>query len=806
MMSGEQEIRRNAIDDFAIALASQVVRFRWLVVIVAVALLVGLSMGASRLGYSNNYREFFSAENPELQTFDQFQKTYTKTDSLLFVIVPQDGTDVYDRRTLRAIRTLTDEAWAGPYVQRVDSLTNFQYTYADGDELIVEELFEDIDPLSDDDIAAKRDAAANEPLLNNLIVTPDAGASVVSLSLNYPEQSLTEVPEAVAYARALREQIETDYPHLQIYLTGSTMLNNAFGEAVRQDFKTLVPAMVVIIFLTTGLAIRSFWATLAVVLLVILSMAGAMGWAGFVGIKLAGPSPSATIVILTLAIADAMHILVTARGAMRAGLEKRAAIIESIRVNFLAVLITSITTIVGFLALNFSDAPPFRDLGNISAVGIALAWVLSITFLPALLMILPFRASVRPKEGAAGGPALLGALGAFIVRFWVPLFVVSGLFGAVLIALIPKIELSDSYGTYFSEVIEFRRDTDKAGSYFGTYTVDLSIPAGEPGGVTEPAYLKTVADFAAWIEQQPAITHVYALPDIMKRLNRNLNGDDPAFHRLPDDRDLAAQYLLLFELSLPYGLDLNDRISIDKSASRLTASVASDVTTKQSRALFRDIDAWFAENAPQYAAKPTGPQVMFTFIAQRNVESMIRGTIIAIILIAIIMAISLQSPGLGLLSVIPNGLPVLAAFGVWALLIGQVGFSVAAVAALSLGIVIDDTVHILTKFNRARREYGLSTRDSIQYSIETVGQAVLLNTLVLMLGFGILMFSSFQINFELGLLTTLTIGLAALFDFFFLPGLLILTQRDRPNSGASSGASSGATKPQKTGPATAQTA
>jgi predicted RND superfamily exporter protein len=767
------------LDKFAVGLASFVIHWRWIVIIAALAGAAYVSTGAQYLAYSNNYRVFFSKENPELKTFEDFQATYTKSDNFLFVFVPKDGSEIFTNDNLAAIGEITEKAWRLPYATRVDSITNFQYTYAIGDELIVEDLVPNPGDSSEEDLANQKANALAEPILNNQLITRDAGVTAVNVVLTYPELSLAEVPEAVAAARALRADILESHPQFDIYLTGTSMLNNAFGEAIRADFATLIPLMILIIIVTTVVAVRSVSATFATLSVVILSTMIAMGWAGFVGIELAGPSPSATIVILTLAIADAMHILITMRNAMRSGMVKKDAIIESIRVNFLAVSITSITTIVGFMSLNFSDSPPFRDFGNISAVGILAAWGLSLTFLTALLSLLPLRVKT---VAAADQVSALRGFADFVIAHNRALLVVSGAAAIALIAMIPRIELSDEFRKYFDKRIEFRSDTDAVVEHFGFYPMEFSVEASEAGGVTDPDYLEKLEAFTQWLRANPDVSHVYSVADIMKRLNKNLNQDDPDFYRLPEDRDLAAQYLLLFELSLPYGLDLNDRINIDKSATRVTATLNGDVDTQIMRKFLKDTDAWFEENAPDIEGPATGPQVMFTFIAQRNIESMVTGTTIAIIAIAFIMMIALRSIPMGLLSMIPNGLPILSAFGVWALLVGKVGFSVAAVASLSLGIVIDDTVHFLTKYMRARREKSLGGADAIRYAFESVGAAIIFNTIILAAGFSVLAFSAFQINAELGMLTTITISLALILDFLLLPGLLLLFSRDKASA------------------------
>lgn len=765
-------VRRNVLDGFAVAFTDLVIRLKWLVILLSIAGTAYAGLGFGKLQYSNNYRVFFSKENPELKAFEEFQAVYSKNDNIFFVLSPKDGSKAFARDTLRVAQEITDAGWKAPFAQRVDSITNFQHTYAVGDDLIVEDLVGDLDAMSDDEIAEKEAIASAEPLIYGALLSRDGKSVAVNVVFNFPEASLGEVPQAVAFARALRDDIGARNPGIEVFLSGTTMLNTAFSEAAVDDYKLLIPAMFVIISVATALAVRSLGATASVLIVVALSCVVAMGWAGYAGIKLAGPAPSAPIVILTLAIADSIHILIATRKGMRTGLTKRAAIIEAMRINFLAVLLTSITTIVGFLTLNFSDSPPFRDLGNISAVGIAAAWAFSITLLPALIAVAPLRVRAERTEELAK-PAI-SHIGDFVASRARVLAAVTGLVAVGLVAQIPKIELTDNFRTYFDERIEFRRDTDRVIEHFGFNFVEFNMPAGGPSMVTDPEFLRKLDAFAEWTRAQPGVTHVFSVSDIMKRLNRNLNADDPAFYALPEDRELAAQYLLLFELSLPYGLDLTDRINVDKSATRVTATLDGNATTPEIRKFLSDSREWFEKNAPENAASATGANVMFTFIAQRNIESMIEGTIVAIVAIGIIMIIALRSVPMGLLSLIPNALPIAASFGVWALLVGEVGFSVSTIASISLGIVIDDTIHFMTKYMRSIREGGLSPRDAVRASFEQVGVPLLINTVILAAGFGVIYFSAFKILSEMGFLTSITIVLALLFDFLLLPGLLLL--------------------------------
>ncbi len=771
-----------AIDRFAVSLTQTAISRPWTVIALSLVLVIAAGAGMSRLELSTNYRVFFSKANPELRAFEALQDTYTKNDNFFFVLEAQDG-NAFSARTLDAVEHLTEAAWQIPYAIRVDSVTNFQHTFGIEDDLIVEDLVSNAATRGAGYLQERKRIALAEPLLRNQLLTPDARVTAVNVVLQYPEKALTEVPEAVAVARDLVKRIEHSYPDIDVHLTGVSMLNNAFAETGMHDGATLTPLMFVVIFALTWLLIRSFPATVATLIVIVLSTVIGMGVAGFGGVKLTPISMSAPIVILTLAVADSIHIILALRSLMRRGRGKAEALVQAVRLNFLPVTITSLTTIVGFLALNFSDSPPYWHLGNITAVGIAAAWLYSLTLLPALVRVLPYRAG--HAQGPTWSERAMAWLADSVIAHYRKLLLVVGLAALVLVALIPTLEFNDQWVEYFDERIEFRRDADSAQGFFGLYPIEYSVPAAGPGGISEPEYLDNLERFTAFLRRQPGVTHVYSLSDIMKRLNRNMHADDPVYHRIPDDRELSAQYLLLYELSLPYGLDLNDRINIDKSATRVTATL-SRTSTAETRLFFRNVADWQKANWPSYMqAQPTSAAVMFTYISERNMRNMVTGTIAAILAISLIMMVALRSLRLGLFSLVSNGLPILMAFGAWALLVGTVGFSVATVASISLGIIVDDTVHFLAKYVRARDEQKLSARDSIRYAFHNVGVAILVNTIILTSGFVVLTTSAFKMNVDLGLMTLLAIFFALILDFLFLPALLLIGRRERsPETGS----------------------
>ena len=758
------------IDLYSVKFTEILLRNKSITIILSISFALICGYGGQNLNFSTNYRVFFSESNPELKAFESFQSTYTKNDNVLFVVKKKDSGSIFNDSDLSAIKELTEQAWQIPYVIRVDSVTNFQHTSAVEDDLIVEDLINEVDA-EETYYQSRLEIALEEPLLLNQSISKDGKVSAVNAVLQFAEKDLMEVPQAINFALDIERKIEADYPNLEVYVSGVAALNNAFAEAGMNDAGTITPIMFLVIFALVWLIIRAWSPTVAVLILIILSTMVGMGIGGYAGIELTPISMAAPTVILTLAVADAIHIYITLKSLMREGMVKQKAIVESLKINFLPVTITSATTIVGFLALNFSDSPPYWHLGNITAVGIGAAWLFSVTLLPVIISLLPYSTKVVSEKEKT--QSIMLKLANFVIGNYKKVFVGTSIITLIIICFIPTINFDDQWVEYFDESVKFRSDSDVVLDNFGVYPIEYSIPAKSEGGISEPEYLQNIEKFIVYLRSVENVEHVYSISDIMKRLNKNMHGDDQSYYRIPEERDLSAQYLLLYELSLPYGLDLNDRINIDKSASRVTVTFGR-ITTAELKNFLIQTDNWMQENFPNYMqTKPTGASVMFTYITERNISSMITGTMIAIFAIALMMIVALRSLKLGLLSLIPNGLPILTTFGAWAILIGDVGFSVATVASISLGIVVDDTVHFLSKYVRAREDRQLSVEDSIRYAFDSVGMAIVINTFILAVGFGVLTSSTFKLNVDMGLMTILAIVFALILDFLLLPAILL---------------------------------
>ncbi len=755
------------------ALARNIVRMRWPIIVLSILLTLALGSGIRFLTLDTDSRTYFGPENPDLIALESLEATYTKDNSLLIVLAPGNG-DVYTRETLAVVKDLTEAGWQTPYSRRVDSLTNFQYSRANGDELIIDDFVPDPASLTDADLIRLREIAETRKPLYRKVVSENGDVTAINITVLNPGESQREIPEVVTYVRELVDEARAAHPEIDFHLTGGVMIDMAFAEASAEDTQTLIPIMLLAVVLIVGLTLRTVWGTVGTVLVIAFAVLSTMGLAGWLGFVINSSTAAAPVIIMTLAVADSVHLLASHYLNLRDGQGRRESAIEALRVNLSPVFVTSLTTAIGFLTLTSSDSPPLGELGQVVAMGVMFAFLYSVLFLPALMTLLPARVTVR--EGAR---APIDRLADFVVAHRTKLLVSVGLAAVVLSLGSLRIVLDDDFIRYFDHRYQFRTDADFTQDRLtGLHAIEFSLPSGEDGGITDPEYLGKVDAFAAWFRQQEHVVHVSALTDTIKRLNENVHADDPSEYRIPDSSEAAAQYLMLYELSVPYGLDLNSQMDIGKSSSRFTATVV-HATANDILALVDRAEAWLKENAPDMLAKGTGMSVAVSKISANNIKSMLGSTLGALVIISLILYFVLRNARIAAISLAPNLLPAAIAFGIWGYLFVEVNLAIAVVVAMTLGIVVDDTVHLLSKYLRARREHGHSPEDAVRHAIRTVGTAMSVTTFALVVGFGILATSGFAVNGDMGLLSAITIAAALITDLLFLPPLLMLLEKKR---------------------------
>ena len=734
-----------------------------------------LAAGAGRIVEVDvDVRNHFSGDDPHIVALEHLEETYALSDTALVAVAPINGS-VFTREALVAIEDLTEQLWRTPYATRVDSITNYWHSQGREDELIVEPLVDDASSLGDSDMDRIRDVALATEEVAGRFVSHDGRIAGLVVSVTLPDadrqSAKLEVTDSLHATVAAARQ---SHAGVNYHVTGELVLNRAMRDAIDDEMAVLGPVALGTMLLLALVLLRSIWATAAILLMMIVVILSALGFVGWSGMKLFGESGAAFFVLMAVTVAHSVHIVEGMAAGLREGMDRRQAAEHSLHANAWPVFLTSLTTAVGFLSLNFAEMPPFRVMGNMVAFGALCAFVYSVTLLPALLSILPMRA--RPLR--VGRSDVYDRLGRFVVSWRTTLLVSFGIVTVVLVSGISRIELKENWLELLDETYEFRRDTDFISKNFsGVESFEYSLDSGQENGITGVEFLSRVDSLSLWLRAQPEVAHVFSIADILKRLNRNLHGEDPSQYRLPENSELAAQYLLLYELSLPVGRDLNNLINVERSSTRLTVVLRS-LTTDQKIALDDRTQDWFRKNAPELTTPATGVAVVGARSIQRNIEGMLTGTVIAMAIVSLLLLFVFRSVRLGLISLVPNFVPAAMAMGLWGYAVGEVGVAASVVTAIAFGIIVDDTIHFMTKYVGARNS-GLLPSESVQSAFRSVGKALFVTTVVFALGFLVFGASGMSTNQALGLLVGMTVIVALLADFLFLPPLLMAFDRTR---------------------------
>ncbi len=750
------------------------IALKWILLVLLVLCVVSLP-NLQRLHLSNDFRVYFSSDNPQLKAFDSFEANFSSHDSIALVAELKSDSWLHSKQQKR-IEEFTEHWRQLPAVTRVNSLSNYQYTYAHEDTLTTTRLFDLSEEPEDIRQAIQQDVQLNETFLS-----PDETVILINGELLLDKSKPESAKQVYNQAQSLVASWRSIYPDVSFYLVGSVISNVTLEQAVKNDLLSLVPMSYLVITLGLLLFLRSVKATLLTLVVVSLSIVftfSIYGWFNSELTPVAGFVPS---IVLTLAVADCVHYLTSYRYLMEVeAQENTKANKEAFSINFTPITITSVTTALGVLFLNFSDSPPYRDLGNMVAIGVVLAWLFSITLLPLVLDKYPIRYQKKKVEKTERLIRYSRWLQSkhILVAILISIMVASSIFG------IGKLTISENWSKYFSQRFELAQAIDLLKNKFQRlHRFEIELTSEEDNGINTQVYLRHLALLLNYLEQQPEVKHIQSYGYIQKRLNQNMHGDDPAYFAMPESQQLAAQYLLLYELSLPEGLGVDSFITFDRRSSR-TSILLQPMDSEQLVAFEKSLNDYFNfhRSDPTINIQLSGMDHIFAHIAHRNILQMLISSAVALIIISVLMSIILRSLKYGLVSLIPNLFPALVAYGIWGFSKGYIDLALSVVICMSIGIIVDDSVHFITKYLRARRQHNKSCEQALDYAFHIVGKALVTTTVILVGGFITLVTSPLLPTASTGALISLTLIVALLIDFTLLPIILYWLDRSSQSS------------------------
>ena len=747
------------------------VRHRLLVLLLTAGLATVAGAGAARLEFDSTLEGWFLEDDASMVTYRDFIERFVG-DEISVIGVTAD--DVFEPRVLAAIQRLTQEAARAPHAHRVRSLTNVKIFDNDPEGgLEIRRLIQQL-PRDNKAAAALRRDALDNPLLRGTLVAPDGKTTAVVVELGGGEDMMQR---KMAQVRALEQIIqgEAQRSGVGMHLAGTPVSDKAFYDYNKRDFQVILPISAFVVLLLAWLIFRRPFFTILPSVVVLLSILITFGLMGALGIQVSILSTMVAALVLAVGVADTVHVLSEYRRGIDKELHRGEALRRTVAHLFIPCLFTSITTAVGFLSLLTSDLQPIREAGWLSAVGVLVAFGLSMTLLPALLSLArttPERREAgllnRLVSGAAlrlGGLSRPGSVKVLAASALLVVLVAARLLGG-------GIEVGANPMGYFRPGDPVRTATELVDRRLGGSTsIELLVEA--PGeGLKDPALLGRVDALQRYMESLPGVSRALSVVDYLKELNRVVHGGDKRRYALPQSREAVAQYFMLLEGEE----DFSSMVQSNYSLGRVTARVSFSGSGALAKRL-PEVEARLARDfsGPEASVKLTGFVKLMGDMEHYLVRSQIRSMLLAFFVISLMMFILLRSFKLGALAMIPNLIPILLGLGFMTFIGIGLDPGTVMIGSIALGLVVDDTVHFMVQLKRRTRA-GDDLSAAIAGTIERAGRPIILTSVILIAGFLVATLGSFNPNVNFGFISALVILLALVADLLMLPAALKILQ------------------------------
>ena len=750
--------------------AKLLIKYRYLSIGLVIIVVCLLATGLTKLTFNPDLETYFPEGHPAVIRYNEIDDMFIPTDNLIIAVHSNEGT-LFNGDSLKVIEELTRKSWTIPYSVRVDSLTNYSYVKSVNDDLIVEPFIEEAEKKSIEFFEKRENLVAGEDIIYKSLISEDKKTSVVSIIVDPPGPNKEDQnSELINYILGFIEPIKESNENLDIRLLGNPYLDYISPRIVKAEMPVVMPLMLLLIFLIVFLMIRSYVAVLATFVVILMSLIATFGSIGILGSPLNQMVTTIPILIITLALADCIHLFSIYFQNRVKGISSKESMEKSLEMNIQPLFLTTISTCIGFLCLNFIEVAPLRDFGNAVAIGIGFAFIFTIFFIAPIVSFF----EVKTASKVTKQTRFSTSVGSFILKNGNKLIFSITSISFLILLCIPMNELDENPTQMYAEgFTSFSSDTlwlDEKLSV--TFPVNF-LATNEEGQVSDPDFLKILDKFSVWLEEREQVNHVTSLANNMKNLNKSMHGDDPEWKKIPENADLSAQYLFFYEMSLPMGLDLNSSISQDRKSTKISATLK-DMSANEFKEFNNEVLGYIQQNnLENMISEPSSFRVIFTYMVEAIVNSLLYGLFIGILLITLIIGLFFRSYLLPTLSIFPNILPIGMGFGLWGLFVGDVGFMVAVGMGSTLGVIVDFTVHFLSKYELARKEFKKSVEESVIYSFETVGFALIIMTVVLALGFSVLNLVTFIPIQDFAKFSVICFIGGLIINFLFLPNLLM---------------------------------
>ena len=712
-----------------------------------------------------NPKIWFRTSDPVIKDLELLEKTFGNDERVLLVI--NSKTELFTPNNLKVFKEITDLLWQVPHVVRVQSLTNYPYTQTKGDELTTDPFIKETINYSKQSTLEKKNIALNDPVMGGLLVNKK-GTSIIFSAYLAPQIDTKPNYDNISVALKKITAKYNSLKHLSFHFIGSATVNSAYQDVAFGDIKKLTPLIIIATLLFLFFSFKTLESIVLPTVLIFLSTTFTFGLCGLFNYKFDNLSSAIPGILIAISIADSVHLLWTFYAKLKTGLDKTNAVRATLEKNFMPTFMTSFSTMIGFLSLATTELLPVKHLGTLAGLGTLWAWFITIFAIAPLLLLFPHKQ--RLAEKSFNWPK-------FPIKNYISYLKRNRTLIVFLTSIVTLLALyvgclnevnTDPY-KHFTKGLKIRQDFDFIAEEFaGIAGPEIIVDSGEADMAKNPLFLKKVQKFIDKIEEFSEVNKVSSILDVIKKINKALNLNDPNFYKIPDSQKQIAENLLLYSFGLPPGQELNNLTSIDNRYMRLSISW----TIFDAKRSLEKI-ALIEKYAKDLGLKTTvtGKLTLYHRMNTYIVATFFKSITLALILISLLLLFILRSWKLGLLSLLPNVIPLIFGTAIMTLLGMSIDLGTSLFISVCLGIAVDDTIHFLTHYVNLARTQDIET--ALFTVFKETGPSLLLTTIILIVSFGLFAFGEFVPNIQFGVLCSIILTFALFIDLFFLPAIIL---------------------------------
>jgi hydrophobe/amphiphile efflux-3 (HAE3) family protein len=709
-----------------------------------------------RIRMDNTIEAFFDKESRSYIAFQEWKDQFGDDQ---FIVIAFADDDIFTEENLTRIASVTKKIESLEYVHEVTSLTSINDIIGSENDFIVERLIKEV-PSDSEELEALKKRATENPLYLKNIISKDGRTAGIMVELeNLPDSYELYRKEVM---QNVRRVLKGEFSEgKKYYISGPTAEEFFYTRFMQQDLKTFLPLALIVIVIVLFFSFRKISGTVLPLSAILITLAWTMFFFYILGFTINNATTLIPPIVLAIVLADSIHFV-------SEGMHRKVK--PTIEHLALPCFLTSLTTAIGFFSLMVSRINPIKELGLVAGVGILLAYGITFTLLPALIGRFGLFKDAQPARHTLKDTfdEFMVKIGNFNKKFNV--FILIAAFGVIILSFLglSRIKVETNVLEYFKKESYIYKSTDFINDNLsGTYFLEISLKAKGRDYFKEPESLRKIEGLQEFLQEVPQVDKATSVVDYIKEINKSFHNENSDFYSIPPTKRLVAQYLLLYGAT-----DLNDYVDSEWEWATVQARL-SERTTSGIKEIIKKIEDYLNENfqAP-VETEILGWPVLDAEVNDYVTKGQIQSLGLAMLVIFGIIFIIFRSLPVGMISIVPNALPILINFGLMGILGIRLDTATSMISAIGIGIIVDDTIHFLHNFGQELKKDDDYT-NAMYRTLSNKGRPIVLTSVILFFGFGVVTFSKFMPTVYFGLLSALMMLTALLADLIVLPALLL---------------------------------